>query len=179
MIFAVLITIPSNGQTLSTSVFIIPDSVIIFRLWLAHWVQVLCLATWVSCSSLASSWPIRPRVWNLNRSVIPDLLAWASTMLWRGTKSKFYPLDIYIYIYDLLTYCRVASQFTVCDASAAFSILAESSLHCFLSFASSVILTRSSVEWSLKWSISPRSLFSTIGRVVVGRPLSLWPYWMK
>ena len=81
--------------------------------------------------------------------------------------------------YDLLTYCRVASQFTVCDASAAFSILAESSLHCFLSFASSVILTRSSVEWSLKWSISPRSLFSTIGRVVVGRPLSLWPYWMK
>ena len=24
----------------------------------------------------------------LNRSVIPDLLAWASTMLWRGTKSK-------------------------------------------------------------------------------------------
>ena len=73
-----------------------------------------------------------------------------------------------------LTYCRVASQFTVCDASAAFSILAESSLHCFLSFASSVILTRSSVEWSLKWSISPRSLFSTIGRVVVGRPLSLW-----
>ena len=100
MIFAVLITIPSNGQTLSTwSVFIIPDSVIIFRLWLAHWVQILCLATRLSCSSLASSWPIRPRVWNLNRSVIPDLLAIASTMLWRGTKSKFYPLDLYIYIY--------------------------------------------------------------------------------
>ena len=83
------------------------------------------------------------------------------------------------FLLTYLTYCRVASQFTVCDASAAFSILAESSLHCFLSFASSVILTRSSVEWSLKWSISPRSLFSTIGRVVVGRPLSLWPYWMK
>ena len=103
MIFTVLITIPSNGQTLSTwSVFIIPDSVIIFRLWLAHWVQVLCLATRVSCSSLASSWPIRPRVWDLNRSVIPDLLAWASTMLWRGTKSNFYPLDLYIYIYIFL-----------------------------------------------------------------------------
>ena len=78
-----------------------------------------------------------------------------------------------LYILTYLTYCRVASQFTVCDASAAFSILAESSLHCFLSFASSVILTRSSVERSLKWSISPRSLFTTIGRVVVGRPLSL------
>ena len=68
-----------------------------------------------------------------------------------------------------LTYCRVASQFTVCNASAAFSILAESSLHCFLSFASSVILTRSSVEWSLKWSISPRSLFSTIGSTLEHR----------
>ena len=93
----------SNGQTLSTwSVFIIPDSVIIFRLWLAHWVQVLCLASRVSCSSLASSWPIRPRVWILNRSVIPDLLARASAMLWRGTKSNFYPLDIYIYFFFVL-----------------------------------------------------------------------------
>ena len=82
--------------------------------------------------------------------------------------------------YDLLlTYCPVASQFIVWDASAAFSILAESFLHCSLSLASSVILTRSSVDWGLKWSSSPRSLFSTIGRVVVGRPLSLWPYWMK
>ena len=72
----------------------------------------------------------------------------------------------------------MASQFIVWDASAASPILAESSLHCSLSLASSVILTRSSVDWSLKWSISPRSLFSTIGRVVVGRPLSLWPYWM-
>ena len=81
--------------------------------------------------------------------------------------------------YDLLTYCRVASQFIVWGASAAFTILAESSLHCSLSLASSVILTRSLVDWSLKWSISPRSVFNTIGAVVVGRPLSLWPYWMK
>ena len=87
--------------------------------------------------------------------------------------------ELKIGLLDLLTYCRVASQFIVWAASAAFSILAESSLHCSLSLASSVILTRSSVDWSLKWSISPRSLFTTIGRVVVGRPLRLWPYWMK
>ena len=85
----------------------------------------------------------------------------------------------YYILMTYLTYCRVASQFIVLFASAAFSILADMSLHCSLSLASLVILTRSTVDWSLKWSISPRSLFSTIGRVVAGRPLSLWPYWMK
>ena len=69
------------------------------------------------------------------------------------------------------TYCRVASHFILWGASAAFSILAESSLHCSLSLARSVILIRSSVDWSLKWSISPRFLLSTIGRVVVGLSL--------
>ena len=53
-----------------------------------------------------------------------------------------------VLVTDLLTYCRVASHFIVWDASAAFSILAESSLHCSLSLARSVILTRSSVDWS-------------------------------
>ena len=47
------------------------------------------------------------------------------------------------------TYCRVTSQFVVWGASAAFSILAESSLHCYLSLASSVILTRSSETFHL------------------------------
>ena len=66
MICAALITIPSNRQTPSTlSVFIIPDSVINFHLWLVHWVLVLCLATRVSCSSLHFSglW----EAWGLNR----------------------------------------------------------------------------------------------------------------
>ena len=96
--------------------------------------------------------------------------------LWRANKCSFGRVEIRCNTW--LTYWGVASQFIVWDASAAFSILAESSLHCSLSLASSVILTRSSVDWSLQWSISPRSLFSTIGNVVVGRPLSLWPYWL-
>ena len=40
-----------------------------------------------------------------------------------------------------------------------------------LSLASLVILTRSSVDWSLKWSISPRSLFSTTGELLSAVPL--------
>ena len=99
MVHAVLITIPSNRQTPSTrSVFIIPDSDINFHLWLFHWVQVWCLATGVSCSS---SWPMRPRVWGFNRSMSPDLFEWASTMLWRVTKSNFIPFN-FLYIYDNL-----------------------------------------------------------------------------
>ena len=37
--------------------------------------------------------------------------------------------------YDLVTYCRFASQFLVCDTSAAFSICDGNPLHHFLSCA--------------------------------------------
>ena len=50
---------------------------------------------------------------------------------------------------DLLTYCRVTSQFLVCDTSAAFSICDANTLQCFLSCsASSVISARSLLECS-------------------------------
>ena len=99
IIHAVLIPICSNGQALSIwSMLIIRDSVFNSYLWLVHCFQGLCLDTRVSCSSLASSWPMRPTVWGLNKSMTPYLLESASIMLWWGTKINFYSFDFYIYI---------------------------------------------------------------------------------
>ena len=50
---------------------------------------------------------------------------------------------------DLLTYCRVAAQFFICDTSAAFSISDVNPLQHFLSGASSVISARSLLGCSL------------------------------
>ena len=50
------------------------------------------------------------------------------------------------YRLDLLTYCRFASQFLVCDSSAAFLILDFNPLQHFLSCASSAISATSLLE---------------------------------
>ena len=81
---------------------------------------------------------------------------------------------------DLVTYCRFASQFLLCNTSAAFTICDVNCLQHFLSCASSVISARSLLECSLIgcWT-SARSLLNTIGKVVFGRPRSLLPLGIK
>ena len=77
-------------------------------------------------------------------------------------------LLLLIYMNDWLTYCCVASNFLVCDSSAAFSISDVNPPHYFLSCASYVIWARSLLECRLIgcW-ISARTLLNNTGKIVL------------
>ena len=83
---------------------------------------------------------------------------------------------------NLLTYCRLESQFLIFRTSAAFSVCDVNpppTLN-FLSCGTSVISVRSLLKYSLIgcW-ISAMSLLNTIGKVLFGRPRSLLPLGIK